>query len=117
VATHNFADSQVRNPLRAAVVHARRADEGRALTGLRAEAWPKPDPQDLATGEAYVLGVGSSGLIRVRVPLLESPTRAPAPGGALRAASRPIPSHFAPASFAIYGSGHFGQRKRPLRPG
>src|SRR5262249_38359176 len=88
--------SQVRNPLRAAVVHAMRADEGRALTGLRAEAWPA-DPGDLPAGEAYVLGVGSSSLIRVRVPLLESPMRAPTRGmSALnsRQASARLPADF-----------------------
>lgn len=42
------------------------------MTGLRAAAWPA-DPQDLPTGEAYVLRVAASGLIRVRVPLVESP--------------------------------------------
>lgn len=75
--TGSIGSSGVRNPLRAAIVHAMRADEGRALTGLRAEAWPS-DPQELQPGEAYVLGVGTSGLVRVRVPLLGSPTRAPA---------------------------------------
>jgi hypothetical protein len=74
--TGSIGSSGVRNPLRAAIVHAMRADEGRALTGMRAEAWPS-DPQELRPGEAYVLGVGASGLVRVRVPLLESPTRAP----------------------------------------
>lgn len=89
--------SQVRNPLRAAVVHAMRADEGRALTGLRAEAWPS-DPVDLSPGEAYVLGVGSSGLIRVRVPLLESPPRAPARASAPNSnlASEWLPTGFRP---------------------
>lgn len=44
--TGSIGSSGVRNPLRAAIVHAMRADEGRALTGLRAEAWPS-DPQEL----------------------------------------------------------------------
>ena len=44
--TGAIGTSGARKPLRAAVVHAMRADEGRALTGLRADAWPA-DPQEL----------------------------------------------------------------------
>jgi hypothetical protein len=63
--------SQVRNPLQAAIVHAMRADEGRALTGLQASAWPS-DPMQLPPGEAFTVGIGGSGLLRIRVPLLGS---------------------------------------------
>ena len=90
--------SQVRNPLRAAVVHAMRADEGRALTGLRAEAWPA-DPSMLEPGEAYVLGVGASGLVRVRVPLLGPSTRA---GAYAHADSEPAPDRLQTGSTRLH---------------
>jgi hypothetical protein len=63
--------SQVRNPLRAAIVHAMRADEARALAGLPAAAWPA-DPAELVPGEAFVCGV-DSGITRVRMPLVDVP--------------------------------------------
>lgn len=68
--------SQVRNPLPASIVHTMRADEARGLTGINAGGWPPgADPLNLPPGEAYTLGIGSSGLLRVRVPQLGS-TRA-----------------------------------------
>lgn len=83
--------SQVRNPVQASITHAMRADEARALTGLRAEAWPS-DPMGLPPGEAFALGIGSSGLLRIRVPLVEPLTRAHAPTrAALQMTSEPRP--------------------------
>ncbi len=83
------------------MVHAMKADEGRTLTELRAEAWPG-DPQQLQPGEAYVLGVGDSGLVNVRVPLLGSPTRA---GAHTRAAATMDIDREAEVQHQLHGRG------------
>lgn len=74
-----IGSTAIRNVVPTAAVFRMRADEARAVSGLRSEYW-ETDALMVEPGEGYMCGL-TSGAVRVRVPALPSPGSLMVPDG------------------------------------